>query len=400
MRRTLLMGVCAVWALAACAEQGDAESSFGGAPFSDDHGPEDRVDPSADAGPAGREDADGSGGAPGLQGEGGGAAAEGEGAGPPPEGCGEAADCGDGYLCIAGRCVFQGDAPAPRDVCRGLSDERPTADPAPATGERFMFLALPSTPSLARIEIATLAVDEVPLGGEALAVATLPGRDVAVALLAQGRASVISAEEDGEPVVTEVEVRQGLTHLTTSNATPHVVAWADHDAKGGGAKNPSEVSVVDLSEVVDLVRVDPPVHHLSVGTRPRSVAFDEAGQRLLVVTDDGVSLTDLATLEGDQILPPIPVHDDPVGSDPEARTVLLTSDGAYAVVVQPGESVLRLVDLEAGGADPVALPLDAAPTDVAFVPSADPTLDGRRVVAVVGDAGSSQAWAKSRPSSA
>ncbi len=307
---------------------------------------------------------------------------------PPPEGCRINEDCGPGYLCIVGRCIFQGDEPLPQDVCRGLPEDRPSADPPPAPGDRYVFLALPSTPALARIDVETLAVDEVPLGSEALAVTTLPGRDLAVVLLGDGRAAVVGAEAGFEPIVTEIEVRQGLTHLIASEVTPHIVAWADHDQGGPQAKNPSEVSVIDLSEAADLARVDPAVYHLSVGARPRHVAFDRAGERLYVVTDDGVSLTELAGLRGDQILPPTPVHDDPVGSDPSARRVLLAPDGAYAVVLQPGEAVLRLVDLTAADeAEPVALALDAPPTDVAFVPDSDPALDSRRVVAVVGDAG-------------
>lgn len=392
-----VVGLAAV-VLAACGESGSFSSADGQSPqgggFGSGGGSGDGgADAAGDFGPDPTDDAEPGSPGPAAGGEGegeGGEAAdedgEDRGFNDAPSGCRTDEDCGRGYLCIAGRCVFQGDEPPPTNVCGGLPEQRPSADPPPAPGDRYVFLALPSTPALARIDVLTLAVDEVPLPSEALAVTTLPGRDIAVVLLGQGRAAVVGAEQGDEPLVTSLEVRHGLTHLAVSDATPHVVAWADHDAGGPQAMNPSELSVIDLSEADDLARVDPAVYHLSVGARPRQVAFDDAGERLYVVTDDGISLTDIAGLRGDQILPPAPVHDDPVGSDPAVRRVLLTADGAYAVVLQPGEPTLRLVDLTtADEAMPMTLALDAPPTDVAFVPDPDGGAS-KRVVAVVGDA--------------
>ena len=55
----------------------------------------------------------------------------------------------------------------------------------------------------------------------------------------------------------------------------------------------------------------PAVRGLSVGDSPRDVRFDSAGVRLMVVTDDGVSVvSDLGQLQGDGIAKPSRVHED------------------------------------------------------------------------------------------
>ena len=221
-------------------------------------------------------------------------------------------------------------------------------------------------------------MDEVPLRAPARAVVTLPGRDVCVVLTALGTAAVVASEEPGEARVAEVQVRSGLTHLTAAEASPWVVAWADHDqADAALSGNPSEVTAIDLSDVRDVERVPPLSYHLSVGARPRSVRFDDEGRRLLVVTDDGVSAVSLDGLDGDRIVPPLPVHDDPL-AEPEGRRVLITPDGQYALVLQPDDPALRLVDLAAEG-PPAVLRLEAAPTDLALVPGEG----GHRAVAVL-----------------
>jgi len=317
-----------------------------------------------------------------AEGEGEGSAAEGEGEGPaPPPGCDLDVDCGPGYRCIRGRCIHTGGEGEPERP-ELPEEQHANFGPVPVQGDDYVFVALPGLPAIARIHAETASVDEVPLRGEATAVTTLPGRDVAVVLTSRGTAAVVESEQAGDARVAEVDIQPGLTHLRAAEAAPWVVAWADHDHAGAAARgNPSEVTAIDLSDVSDVERLAPPSFHLSVGSRPRDVSFDRDGLRLFVTTDHGVSVVELASLAGDRILPPLPVHEDAL-AQPEGRRVILTPDGAFSVVLQPGEAALRLVDLVAE-TDPQVLRLDAAPTDVALVPSDDPAQDGRRALAVL-----------------
>ena len=247
-------------------------------------------------------------------------------------------------------------------------ERRVTFPSVPVPGEHYVFVVVPGSESLARVHLDdTLAVDEVPLGEVASTVAALPGRDVAVALAGDGLALVVDSTGDGEPAVHALHVVSDLTHLAASPSEPYVVAWADHDEAPTG--NDNEVSVVDLSPLDSGGK--PRAHDLSVGERPRDVFFDTTGRRALIVTDAGVSVVrDLTALDGDDKAPAVPVHED--SRAPAAgRRVVPTPDGRWALVVQPEETVLRLVDLDAGTErpDPPRLELDATPTDVVLLPS-------------------------------
>src|ERR1044071_4768953 len=70
---------------------------------------------------------------------------------------------------------------------------------------------------------------------------------------------------------------------------------------------------------------------LTVGFRPRAVQFDAAGARAYVITEDGVSVIELAdaTQRGPHIVPPIAVADATV--PPEDLEVQIVATGDYAV---------------------------------------------------------------------
>ena len=62
--------------------------------------------------------------------------------------------------------------------------------------------------------------------------------------------------------------------------------------------------------------------NLTVGFRPREVQFDATGNRAYVITEDGISVIDLANATNNQatIVPPIPVL------DPAGPTVMPVTD--------------------------------------------------------------------------
>jgi len=311
-------------------------------------------------------------------------AAEGEGEGEGEGGgaCRGDTQCARGFLCVAGRCVWFGDdgegegqAPEPPDN----PDDHVSFPAVPVPGERFVFVAVPGSHSLARIRLdGSLSVDEVELGAEASAVATLPGQDLAVALTGGAEARVVDATGDGPAVVHRLSIQPKMTHLSASPSRAYVIAWSDHDETGDG--NEAEVSVVDLTALAAGNDGKPSAYDLSVGERPRDVVFTADGQRALVVTDQGVSvLPALDTLEEDGRAPPVPVHEDAFAAV-AGRRVVITPDGRWALVTQPDDEVLRLVDLEAGRTpDPMRLTLEHTPSDVVLLPQ---TEGGVRVLVV------------------
>src|SRR5690606_28555910 len=120
--------------------------------------------------------------------------------------------------------------------------------------------------------------------------------------------------------------------------------------------------------------------NLTVGFRPRNVQFDAAGNRAYVVTEDGVSVIDLAyaTEQEPSIVPPIPVA--AADAMPEDVEVQILPTGEYAAVRQAGRASLRIVNVGSMPGLAFEIPLASPPTDIDLAP------DGARVYAVQRDA--------------
>src|SRR5438045_2849830 len=84
---------------------------------------------------------------------------------------------------------------------------------------------------------------------------------------------------------------------------------------------------VDVA-VVALARGQEKAVALTVGFRPRAVAFDAAGARAYVITQDGVSVIDLAatTLDAPHLVPPIAVADPSISPDDLEVQIVATGD--------------------------------------------------------------------------
>jgi hypothetical protein len=82
---------------------------------------------------------------------------------------------------------------------------------------------------------------------------------------------------------------------------------------------------------------------LTVGFRPRAVQFDAAGAHAFVITEDGVSVIDLADAigHGPRIVPPIAVA--APGVSPDDLEVQVVATGNYAAVRQAGHAGVRVV---------------------------------------------------------
>jgi hypothetical protein len=229
---------------------------------------------------------------------------------------------------------------------------------------------------LARIDGRTLGVTATPVGEQPRVVGTIPGSDGAVVLdSTNGTATVVRPDNVG---VDSIQVLPTLSHLNRIDIDPtghYAVVWFDL------AKALSDGGITGIGSFQDVTNIALDPDHevavnLTVGFRPRNVQFDAAGSRAYVVTQDGVSVIDLAyaTQHEAAIVPPIPVADPAVS--PDDLEVQIVATGEWAVVRQAGVAGLRVVDVGANPGTTYQLPLASEASDIDLAP------DGSRVYAV------------------
>jgi DNA-binding beta-propeller fold protein YncE len=260
----------------------------------------------------------------------------------------------------------------------------------PASSLRYVYVAMTDQDALARIDGETLSVSSIHVGEAPKTVATIPGADAAIVLdSVNGTATIVRATSGTDQKRTLAT----LPHLNRIDLDPSgrfAVVWFDlirAIEEAGGLEVVDEVGSFQDVTVIDLAPGNEHAVDLTVGFRPREVEFDAAGDRAYVVTEDGVSVIDLAVSAGGAptIVPPVPVQADPFG-DATGVEVDVVSTGAYAVVREPETAGVRVVQLagQDPGQSPGAawdLPLPAVPTDIDLAP------DGARLYAVLRDSG-------------
>lgn len=152
------------------------------------------------------------------------------------------------------------------------------------------------------------------------------------------------------------------------------VAWFD-DSDVKGAQNPG----ADLSSVT-VIKSDG-AYNVAVGFHVRSVHFDESGEVLLVLTDDGISRVELAGLSDDGFSAPIsvmPVEFQQV--NPVDLEIVISANAKFAVTRTTALRGLVLLDIERGEHFVVELP--ETPTDIEFIGS-----DALEILAVLRNQG-------------
>ena len=291
--------------------------------------------------------------------------------------CLTSSECPTGYVCSEfGYCV----PPSPPGPDGGTPTPPPEVEldfGAPISSERYVYVAMTAQDELARIDGATLAVRSTAVGEAPRVVGAIPNGDGAVVLDSiNGTATIV--RPNGDTDTTRVlPTLSALNRLDLDPTGRFAVVWFDlakalQDGGIGGIGSFQDVTVIALGPPGGERAVD-----LTVGFRPRQVQFDAAGTRAFVITQDGVSVIDLAhaTGQGPSIVPPIPVADPMI--PPDMLEVGIVATGAYAVVRTFGEATLRVVDV--GGPTPGAvytIPLESPATDIDLAP------DGARVYVV------------------
>lgn len=277
--------------------------------------------------------------------------------------------CNDFHVCVAPPPMTDGGVPAETEIALG-----------PPTGsQRFVYVAMTQQGELARIDGETLAVATTPVGAAPRAVATIPGSDGAVALdSANGAATVVRPVVTGGDGTRVLPTLPSLNRIDIDPTGAFAVIWFDPVR----ARQDGTASAGSFQDVV-VARLAPGRETsvaLTVGFLPRAVQFDAAGTRAYVVTQDGVSVIDLAdaTEHGPRLVPPIAVA--APGVVAEDLEVQVVATGDYAAVRQAGHAGVRVVGL-AGAAKGQTwdVPLAAPPTDIDLAP------DGSRLYAVERD---------------
>ena len=241
----------------------------------------------------------------------------------------------------------------------------------PSVGDRYVFVLHPSREQVIEIDAVTLDISLSEVGLRPTVLSTAPGRDVAVVINAGGGdLSVIHAAPTGS-TVRNVSTTLGVNRLAVSSDGRHAVAFFDFEALEPGEPVGSLQSVT----VVRLVEGQVAAVEVGTGFHPEGVTFAADGEDAYVVTEEGVTRIPLSgELPAIGVLPTVPVSLDPL-ADALEREVLVTPDGAYAVVRTLGQASLSIVDLATGGI--TDFPLPGEPTDVDLTP------DGTRVLVMM-----------------
>lgn len=234
---------------------------------------------------------------------------------------------------------------------------------APAIYGQQLYIANETLNTLAVIDSESLAIKTLPVGFRPTQVVGPTQADAAggrIIALNQGSFSVTIIDPSASTSVDR-PVMPGANSLIASPNGQVAVAWYDRDkaADGQRAGDLSSISVIK----------DDQVYAVAVGFNIQRVLFSEDNARLIVLSDDGVSVIELATLEGDSFAPPqstLPASLTVL--DPKDLEVLIDARGRYVVTRTVSLKGFVLFDLEQKRYHQVNLP--EIPTDIDLVEGA------------------------------
>jgi DNA-binding beta-propeller fold protein YncE len=241
---------------------------------------------------------------------------------------------------------------------------------------------MPEQDALAKIDGRTLAVSSLAVGERPEVVATAPSSDTAVVLDSINGTATIVRPTAGNDQKLVFATLPHMNQLVVDPTGRYAVAYFDLTkaiAEAGGLDFVDQIGSFQDITIISLVLNQERAVDLTVGFRPREVEFDAAGTRAYVVTDDGVSVIDLAqaTEDGPSIVPPISVGGDPF-ADPQTIEVDVVATGAYAVVRESGQANVRILSLAgATRGQSWVIDLPSIPSDLDLAP------DGLRAYAVL-----------------
>lgn len=241
---------------------------------------------------------------------------------------------------------------------------------APEGSPNFVFIPVRESDTVVRISGSTLDVALVEVGDRPTVLRAVPGLDAAVVMNAGSDDVSIITSSEAEDTVAFVPVLPHCNAIAVDPSGKVAIAWYDHER--AAADDPvgsfQAVSVVRLDEAQDEALT------VSVGFRPSQVEFVGDGSRALIVTDDGVSILELGSVQDGDIVVPVPVSPDPLDK-PTEREVQITPDATWAIIRASNVTGLRAVHLDSQTI--VDIPMSVTPTDLDLLP------DGSAALAVL-----------------
>jgi hypothetical protein len=217
---------------------------------------------------------------------------------------------------------------------------------APQAGRTTVYVPNPGTHRVAAVNAQTFAIETLPSGLSPTYAATVPGQDVAIVLNVGSRDVSILRTTDGKTSLKRLPVRHDQNAIAVAPDGLHALIYFDARLSKQLAKTFQDVSVLNLTPGEETVR------GVSVGYRPRAVQFSRDSQRAFVVTEDGVSVIDVAATDSAPSIANLVPVGDRVG-EPVSLDVQIVADGNYAVARREGDPRLRLVDLRSGSIQPL-----------------------------------------------
>jgi YVTN family beta-propeller protein len=225
----------------------------------------------------------------------------------------------------------------------------------PQASERYVYAANPDSGTVVIINAETQVIQTLETGDRPTFLRTLVGTDDAIVLNVGSDDATVIRDPDKGATTSTVDVVRGANAIAVAPDGKHAVVYFNSAFSSAGGESGSfqDVTVIELAEGADSAV------GMTVGFRPRDVFFASDGSAAFVATDDGISVLDFASIDksGSGIARLISLGND---IDQKSLDVSVTPEGRYALARQPGESVIRLVDLQDGSIrtlDLTAIPL-------------------------------------------
>lgn len=239
----------------------------------------------------------------------------------------------------------------------------------PRAGNHFVYAANPAGDTVAVIDAETLRISTIEAGDKPTFLQTLAGTDNAIVLnVGSDEATVIRA--NGSSLTrNNLDVIAGANAISVVPDGKHAVVYynSGYTSPGGTSGSFQDVSVISIDDEDGDKAVS-----LTVGFRPSAIFHQADGTRSFVVTEDGVSVLDYATIDesGPGIAPTIAFGSALSGA---SLDVSITSDGKFALARAIDGSHLRLLDLTTRVVTVLPLTDALLPTDDVDAGVADPT---------------------------
>jgi hypothetical protein len=217
----------------------------------------------------------------------------------------------------------------------------------PQASDRFVYAANPDMGTVSIIDATSQAIQTVETGDHPTFLRTLAGTDDAIVLnVGSDQATILRSPATGV-ALAQIDVVHGANAIAVAPDGKHAVVYFQTVSGSTAAPTGSvlqDVTVITLDPGLDPRKAG---IGMTVGFRPRAVSFAKDSSQAYVVTDDGISVLDFASIEksGTGIARLVSLGSD---VDQTSLDVSVTPDGKYALAREPAKSAIRLVKLSDG----------------------------------------------------